>query len=77
MEKVDPSAVRPHVEPLLRSLLLCFKDLGWPVRDAACGALGRCARVHCSGPALAGSPGFRPGALLLQQSPYSTHQKLN
>jgi hypothetical protein len=41
MEKIDPSAVRPHVEPLLRALLLCFKDLGWPVRDAACSALGR------------------------------------
>lgn len=42
MEKVDKTAVSPHVPDLLRALLLCFKDSSWPVRDAACTACGRC-----------------------------------
>ncbi|GFR51159.1 hypothetical protein Agub_g13515, partial [Astrephomene gubernaculifera] len=41
MEKVDRSAVSPHVPALFRSLVLCFKDMSWPVRDAACIAAGR------------------------------------
>jgi len=42
MVKVDPDAVRPHVQKLLAALLLAFKDASWPVRDAACVATGRC-----------------------------------
>jgi hypothetical protein len=45
MEKVDRHAVAPHVPVLLRALLLCFKDMSWPVRDAACVACGRCVAV--------------------------------
>jgi hypothetical protein len=41
MEKVDKAAVAPHVPALLRALILCFKDMSWPVRDAACVACGR------------------------------------
>jgi hypothetical protein len=41
--KVDRAAVAPHVPRLLAALVACFKDASWPVRDAACLALGRCA----------------------------------
>ncbi|KAG2450944.1 hypothetical protein HYH02_004216 [Chlamydomonas schloesseri] len=41
LEKVDRAAVSPHVPALLRSLVVCFKDMSWPVRDAACIAAGR------------------------------------
>ncbi|EFJ51820.1 hypothetical protein VOLCADRAFT_120428 [Volvox carteri f. nagariensis] len=41
MEKVDRAAVSPHVPALFRSLVVCFKDMSWPVRDAACIAAGR------------------------------------
>ncbi|GIL88525.1 hypothetical protein Vretifemale_16489 [Volvox reticuliferus] len=41
MEKVDRTAVGPHVPALFRSLVVCFKDMSWPVRDAACIAAGR------------------------------------
>jgi len=46
MEKVDRAAVAPHVGDLLRALMFCFKDMGWPVRDAACTAFGRCVLSH-------------------------------
>jgi len=53
MEKVDLASVAPHVEPMLRALVVCFKDMGWPVRDAACTAFGRCGggtgKLHWSG----------------------------
>lgn len=39
--QVDRAAVSPHVPALLRSLVVCFKDMSWPVRDAACIAAGR------------------------------------
>ena len=39
--QVDRTAVSPHVGDLLAALILCFKDMGWPVRDAACTAFGR------------------------------------
>ena len=39
--QVDQAAVAPYVEELLHALTLCFKDMGWPVRDAACNAFGR------------------------------------
>lgn len=42
MTKVDKEAVSPHVPRLLKSLLVCFRDASWPVRDAACLATGRC-----------------------------------
>jgi len=38
--KVDREAVKPHVRDLLDALIACFKDESWPVRDAACTALG-------------------------------------
>ncbi|CAB3990045.1 Leishmanolysin-like peptidase, partial [Paramuricea clavata] len=38
--KVSPDAVRPHVGVLLEAMIECFKDEGWPVRDAACLACG-------------------------------------
>ncbi|KAJ4426515.1 hypothetical protein ANN_27329 [Periplaneta americana] len=31
--KIQPQAVRPYVERLLNTLLVCFKDDSWPVRD--------------------------------------------
>ncbi|GBF89452.1 hypothetical protein Rsub_02024 [Raphidocelis subcapitata] len=46
MEKVDKAAVAPHVPTLLRALILCFKDMSWPVRDAACVACGRCVSAY-------------------------------
>ena len=46
MEKVERSSVAPHVGALLHALIVCFKDMGWPVRDAACTAFGRCGAVH-------------------------------
>jgi hypothetical protein len=45
MTKVERGAVAPHVPPLLRALLACFKDASWPVRDAACLACGGCVRA--------------------------------
>ncbi|MEW5302135.1 MAG: hypothetical protein WDW36_004944 [Sanguina aurantia] len=41
-EKVDRSVVGPRVAQLTRALLQAFKDMSWPVRDAACSACGRC-----------------------------------
>jgi len=38
--KVDHQAVGKHVPILLDVLIACFKDMSWPVRDAACVALG-------------------------------------
>ncbi|KAL8583744.1 hypothetical protein ACOMHN_000365 [Nucella lapillus] len=38
--KIEKSAVSPHVSKLLETLLLCFVDDSWPVRDAACVACG-------------------------------------
>lgn len=46
MEKIDPAAVTPHVPNLLRALVMCFKDMSWPVRDAACTACGRCVLAY-------------------------------
>ncbi|XP_067136446.1 uncharacterized protein [Centruroides vittatus] len=38
--KIKQDAVRPHVPCLLSTLLECFQDESWPVRDAACLACG-------------------------------------
>uniref|UniRef100_A0A1B6GJM3 TOG domain-containing protein n=1 Tax=Cuerna arida TaxID=1464854 RepID=A0A1B6GJM3_9HEMI len=38
--KIDQAAVRPFVQVLLDTLLTCFQDDSWPVRDAACLACG-------------------------------------
>lgn len=38
--KVNRKAVESHVRQLLDALIACFKDESWPVRDAACIALG-------------------------------------
>lgn len=39
--KVDKDAVRPYFTRLLDTLVICFNDESWPVRDAACVASGR------------------------------------
>lgn len=39
--KVERAAVEPHIEPLLRALIVCFRDESWPCRDAASTACGR------------------------------------
>lgn len=38
--KVSKNILSPHVSSLLSTLLVCFKDDCWPVRDAACLACG-------------------------------------
>jgi len=38
--KIDPNILRPHVDRLLHTLIECFKDDSWPVRDMACVAAG-------------------------------------
>ncbi|XP_065898567.1 uncharacterized protein [Dysidea avara] len=38
--KVSKDILSPHVAKLLSTLLVCFKDECWPVRDAACLACG-------------------------------------
>lgn len=39
--KVDKEVVRPHFARLLDTLIACFNDDSWPVRDASCVASGR------------------------------------
>ncbi|KAA0190494.1 Armadillo type fold, partial [Fasciolopsis buskii] len=38
--KLDSSLLLPHIGKLLNALFVCFDDESWPVRDAACTALG-------------------------------------
>ncbi|XP_005089198.1 uncharacterized protein LOC101848704 [Aplysia californica] len=38
--KIEKGCVSPHVAKLLETLLICFNDDSWPVRDAACIACG-------------------------------------
>uniref|UniRef100_T1JGS2 TOG domain-containing protein n=1 Tax=Strigamia maritima TaxID=126957 RepID=T1JGS2_STRMM len=38
--KIDSDAVRPFVPRLLETLIVCFGDDSWPVRDSACLACG-------------------------------------
>ncbi|CAG2063838.1 unnamed protein product [Timema podura] len=38
--KIQAQSVRPYVGKLLHTLLVCFRDESWPVRDAACVACG-------------------------------------
>ncbi|XP_076321586.1 uncharacterized protein LOC143231011 [Tachypleus tridentatus] len=38
--KIKRQAVGPHVQKLLQTLVICFQDDSWPVRDAACLASG-------------------------------------
>jgi len=38
--KIDHNAVSKYIPALLDALIGCFKDASWPVRDAACIALG-------------------------------------
>ena len=38
--KVSPTVVEPHVDVLLETLIECFQDESWPVRDMACVACG-------------------------------------
>lgn len=41
-----PEYLAPHVDRLLKALLVCFFDESWPVRDAACVASGRFAGAY-------------------------------
>ena len=38
--KVTPNVVEPYVDLLLETLIECFQDESWPVRDMACVACG-------------------------------------
>jgi len=38
--KINLKALQPYVDLLLRTLISCFKDDSWPVRDMACVAAG-------------------------------------
>ncbi|CAH8474469.1 unnamed protein product [Heterobilharzia americana] len=40
VSKLDSHLLLPFIDKLLGSLLVCFGDESWPVRDAACVALG-------------------------------------
>lgn len=44
--QVSPQNLAPHVDRLLKALLVCFFDESWPVRDAACVASGRFAGAY-------------------------------
>lgn len=44
--QVAPEYLAPHVDRLLKALLVCFFDESWPVRDAACVASGRFAGAY-------------------------------
>lgn len=44
--KIERQAVEPHVGPMLRCLLGCFRDSSWPVREAACEACGQFALAY-------------------------------
>lgn len=39
--QMEPQVVCPRLPELLRALVLCCKDMAWPVRDAGCVAAGR------------------------------------
>ncbi len=47
--KISADTLSPHVPKLLNSLLVCFKDESWPVRDAACLTTGHLASVYPDG----------------------------
>ncbi|CAH8538065.1 unnamed protein product [Dicrocoelium dendriticum] len=40
VSKLDAQLLLPHIGVLLEALVVCFGDESWPVRDAACSALG-------------------------------------
>ena len=46
--KIDKTVLAPHVDRLLNTLLDCFKDDSWPVRDTACVAAGTFVRSYAS-----------------------------
>jgi hypothetical protein len=39
--KIDPERIKPLISQVLATLMGCFKDSSWAVRDAACSALGK------------------------------------
>jgi hypothetical protein len=43
--KIHPQAIRPYVERLLNTLLVCFQDDSWPVRD---GKYDTCVKLFSS-----------------------------
>ncbi|CAM6015326.1 unnamed protein product [Sphagnum balticum] len=55
--KIDPERIKPLISQVLATLMGCFKDSSWAVRDAACSALGKAItgfaqEVRCFLPAL-------------------------
>ncbi|CAL8074017.1 unnamed protein product [Calicophoron daubneyi] len=40
VSKLNPSIIRPHMKPISDALVVCLSDESWPVREAACIALG-------------------------------------
>ncbi len=44
--RISKDALSPHVPKLLSTLLICFKDESWPVRDAACLTTGHLASSY-------------------------------
>ncbi len=47
--RISADTLSPHVPKLLNSLLVCFKDESWPVRDAACLTTGHLAAAYPDG----------------------------
>lgn len=56
--KLEESFIAPYVSRIIASLIDCFKDESWPVRDHACTA---CSQIVCKYPLVADSPDSRPG----------------
>lgn len=44
--KIDKEAIRPHIPGMLQTMLVCFDDDSWPVRDAASVSTGRFVKAH-------------------------------
>jgi hypothetical protein len=43
---INKECMRSHVTEMLDALILCFKDMSWPVRDSACVACGQFVLVN-------------------------------
>lgn len=44
--KIDKAVLKPKVQTLLQTLLICFQDDSWPVRDTACVACGKFVQAY-------------------------------
>ncbi len=47
--RIPADTLSPHVPKLLNSLLVCFNDESWPVRDAACLTTGHLVSIYPDG----------------------------